>query len=62
MATVNGVLFRQNLVSSSKYGIKAPNRMDAKKLLYTIRTMMLQHKMRQITVKTTITKLAFMLQ
>ncbi|EAF0862769.1 N-acetylmuramoyl-L-alanine amidase family protein, partial [Listeria monocytogenes] len=32
MATVNGVSFRQNLVSSSKYGIKAPNRMDAKKI------------------------------
>ncbi|EAC2891893.1 TPA_asm: N-acetylmuramoyl-L-alanine amidase family protein [Listeria monocytogenes] len=32
MATVNGVSFRQNLVSSSKYGIKAPNCMDAKKI------------------------------
>ncbi|HHQ0867255.1 TPA: N-acetylmuramoyl-L-alanine amidase [Listeria innocua] len=32
MATVNGVSFRQNLVSSSKYGIKAPNYMKAKKI------------------------------
>ncbi len=32
MATVNGVPFRQNLVSSSKYSIKAPNVMKAKKI------------------------------
>ncbi|AWN07992.1 N-acetylmuramoyl-L-alanine amidase family protein [Listeria monocytogenes] len=32
MATVNGVPFRQNLVSSSKYSIKAPNTMKAKKI------------------------------
>ncbi|TYV04788.1 N-acetylmuramoyl-L-alanine amidase [Listeria monocytogenes] len=32
MATVNGVPFRQNLVSSSKYGIKAPNAMKPKKV------------------------------
>ncbi|ENL2789156.1 N-acetylmuramoyl-L-alanine amidase family protein [Listeria monocytogenes] len=32
MATVNGVPFRQNLVSSSKYNIKAPNAMKAKKI------------------------------
>lgn len=32
MATVNGVPFRQNLVSSSKYGIKAPNTMKPKKI------------------------------
>ncbi|WP_260490705.1 N-acetylmuramoyl-L-alanine amidase [Listeria innocua] len=32
MVTVNGVPFRQNLVSSSKYGIKAPNYMKAKKI------------------------------
>lgn len=62
MATVNGVPFRQNLVSSSKYSIKAPNVMKAKKSLYTIRTMMLQHKMRRITVRTTIMKLVSMSQ
>ncbi|EDH0830919.1 N-acetylmuramoyl-L-alanine amidase family protein [Listeria monocytogenes] len=32
MTTVNGVPFRQNLVSSSKYNIKAPNAMKAKKI------------------------------
>ncbi|WP_312025809.1 N-acetylmuramoyl-L-alanine amidase [Listeria farberi] len=32
MATVNGIPFRQNLVSSSKYGIKAPNYMKAEKI------------------------------
>lgn len=32
MATVNGVTFKQNLVSSSKYRIKAPNAMKAKKI------------------------------
>ncbi|EHM7935894.1 TPA: N-acetylmuramoyl-L-alanine amidase [Listeria innocua] len=32
MAIVNGVQFKQNLVSSSKYGIKAPNAMKAKKI------------------------------
>ncbi|NVP35967.1 N-acetylmuramoyl-L-alanine amidase family protein [Listeria monocytogenes] len=32
MATVNGVPFKQNLVPSSKYGIKAPNTMKAKKI------------------------------
>ncbi|HBJ8545898.1 TPA: N-acetylmuramoyl-L-alanine amidase family protein [Listeria monocytogenes] len=32
MATVNGVPFKQNLVPSSKYAIKAPNTMKAKKI------------------------------
>lgn len=62
MATVNGVSFRQNLVSSSKYGIKAPNYMKAKKSLFTIRITMLPRKTRQIIVRTITMKLVSMLQ